>query len=76
VDPWGLGLIARPRGYRWSGLLIRIGLTITGIPVPEGEPTRGDLLTVRYGEQAGPSATVSATVTASRPLGVKFSPCV
>jgi hypothetical protein len=44
--------------------------------VPEGEPSRGNLLTVRYGEQAGPSAKQGRAGTASRPLGVKFSACV
>jgi hypothetical protein len=44
----------------------------TGIPVPEGEPTRRECLTVRYGAECGPLATVSATGTARRPLGVKL----
>jgi len=44
--------------------------------VPEGEPTRRELLTVRYGAECGPSVTVSATGTARRPYGVKFSTCV
>jgi hypothetical protein len=48
----------------------------TGIPVPIGEATRRECLTVRYGAECGPLTTVSATGTARRPLGVKFSACV
>jgi hypothetical protein len=44
--------------------------------VPIGEPTLRESLTVRYGAEWRPSSTVSATVTASRPYGVKFSTCV
>jgi hypothetical protein len=44
--------------------------------VPIGEPTRRDLLTVPYGGRRGRRPTASATVTASRPYGVKFSACV
>ena len=79
VKPWILGALALSLGLGVNGeggLLIRASQLVQGSPVPEGEPTLRDLLTVRYGADGRPSATVSATVTASRPLGVKFSPCV
>jgi len=79
VRPWILGALSLSLGLGvigGAGLLIRVSQLVQGSPVPEGEPTPRECLTVRYGADRRPSATVSATVTASRPYGVKFSPCV
>ncbi len=66
MDRLGLGVIGE------GGYLIRLRQLLQGSPVPEGEPTLRDLLTVRYGADRRPSVTVSATVTNRRPLGVKL----
>ena len=44
----------------------------TGIPLPEGEPTRRECLTVRYGGRRPRTVRQEATGTARRPLGVKL----
>jgi len=75
VRPWIVYALALSLGLgviNGGGLLILLRQLLRGSPVPEGEPTLRDLLTVRYGANRRPSASKSGVVTNRRPLGVKL----